>query len=107
MCAQLGAIESLGNRAVAKGDWVLNVRPGHPLHRPESPAFKRWLWTEMQKPGLVLFDLYMAQNGAWVGSNVKVAGPNAEVIAAALRHILEHHHEFRSRLSEAGITPAL
>ncbi len=103
----LGTIEALENQAVKKGDWVVVIRPGHPLFQPDGPDFKGWIWKKMQECRLELFDLYMIQNGAWVGAQVKVVGPNSVFIAAAARYILSHHEEYRQQLIDAGITPIL
>lgn len=79
-----------------EGHYHYTIKPGTPLyHRSaDSKAYKAWLWPKMQDDtgdADVLAALYTIINGAWVGCDVYVDGPNADVVAAAAGYLLNQY----------------
>lgn len=79
-----------------EGHYHYVIKPGTPLcHRAkDATAYKLWLWPKMQEQGgdaAVLAELYTIVNGAWVGCDVYVDGPNADMVMAAAGWLLNQY----------------
>lgn len=80
------------------------IKPGQPLYRKESADYKRWLWSKMQDDenadDKVINALYEVINGAWVGCDVYVDGPNASAVVAAAGYLLNQYTSTQMPLVE-------
>lgn len=75
------------------GHYHYEIKPGTPLHRPESATYKAWLWQQMQAGNAdVVRALYEVFNGAWVGCDVYVFGPNADGVVAAAGYLMNNYN---------------
>lgn len=78
------------------GHYHYIIKPNTPLHNPalDFKAYKSWLWTKMSPSAgdaAVLYELYTIVNGAWVGCDVYVDGPNADAVVAAAGWLLNQY----------------
>jgi len=81
-----------------EGHYHYAIKPWTPLyHRTtDSKAHNQWLWPKMQDDtgdADVLAALYTIINGAWVGCDVYVDGPNADVVMAAAAYLLNQYRD--------------
>lgn len=88
------------------GHYHYTIKPGTPLHNPalDFKAYKQWLWPKMQNDtgdAAVLAELYTIINGPWVGCDVYVDGPNADVVMAAAGWLLNQYTDKRLPLLAA------
>ena len=76
------------------------IKPNTPLHNPalDFKAYKQWLWPKMQEAtgdAATLYELYTITNGAWVGCDVYIDGPNADAVMAAAGWLLNQYADKR------------
>lgn len=78
------------------GHYHYIIKAGTPLHNPalDFNAYKKWLWPKMQNDtgdASILYELYAIINGAWVGCDVYVDGPNADAVVAAAGWLMNQY----------------
>lgn len=78
------------------GHYHYTIKPGTPLYNSalDFKQYKRWLWAKMSPTAgdaAVLAELYTIINGAWVGSDVFVDGPNADAVVAAAGWLMNQY----------------
>lgn len=88
------------------GHYHYVIKPDTPLHNPalDFKAYKQWLWPKMQETtgdAAVLYELYTIINGAWVGCDVYIDGPNADAVLAAAGWLLNQYADKRLPLLAA------
>lgn len=91
-----------------EGHYHYEIKPGTPLHRLVSPTYKTWLWQQMQAGNVdIIRALHEVFNGAWVGCDVYVFGPNASGVIAAAGYLMQRYDgETLPILAEPGkVTP--
>lgn len=76
------------------GHYHYVIKPETPLYQRtvDFDSYKRWLWTQMKDDGVVLNEMYTIINGAWVGCDVYVDGPNADGVVAAAGWLLNQYN---------------
>jgi len=76
------------------GHYHYVIKPETPLYQrtADFDSYKRWLWTRMKDDGVVLNEMYTIINGAWVGCDVYVDGPNADGVVAAAGWLLNQYN---------------
>lgn len=72
------------------------ISQGSPLYQQmDSREYKRWLWNRIQDDDNaddnVICALYEIINGAYLGSDVYVEGPHADIIVAAIGWLLNQY----------------
>ncbi len=74
-----------------EGHYHYAIKAKTPLYRASETGYKAWLWDKMQKDAAVLHELYVIVNGAYVGCDVYIDGPNASVVMAAVAYLIKEY----------------
>lgn len=88
---ELGQIRLMTEGEPQYRDIVISVNESSALYQPESSGYKNWVWSKMQEDETVLTELYEIANGAYVGCDVYVDGPNAAGVVAAAKYVLKEY----------------
>jgi hypothetical protein len=96
----LAAQRSMGNILVGgeagEGNCFYAIKPGSPLYQrfATGKEYKQWLWPRISDESGdadVIAALYEIVNGAWVGCDVFVDGPHADIVCAAANYLLSQY----------------
>lgn len=80
-----------------EGNYHYTIRPGTPLYHRTNDinTYKAWLWSKIQDDDqaddTVVNALFEVVNGAWVGCDVYVDGPNADGVVAAAGWLMNQY----------------
>lgn len=94
------------------GHYHYVIKSGTPLYHKaaDHKAYKSWLWTKMQEDtgdAAVLAELYTIINGAWVGCDVYIDGPNADAVIAAAGWLLNQYKDKGLPILNKPVQPQL
>jgi hypothetical protein len=79
--------------AEGEGNCFYAIKPGSVLYKRFATAgeYKQWLWQGMQDDVDVIVEMFNIINAPWVGADIYIDGPYAEVVVAAAGYMLSQY----------------